>query len=329
MRKTAWVVGAVTTALLVFSVAEAKLYRWVDEDGQIHFSDKMPPELKDKAHATIDENQGTVLEEVEAARSREELIREAKREEELDRLRAQQQQLVEEQEAKDQVLLRTFHSEDDIRLVRNNKIEALNVKSEITRGNIRRVKRELAELQRTAADTERQGRKVSEAILKEMDSTKERLNVQYAALVRHEQQKRAIEEDYQVTVQRFRTLKNLEQKPQEEEIAGVDVGLLDDSLVPCGDETACAAMWERAEAYVRKNATTRVQSVGDRVIMTAPPRKDEEVSITVSRVEDPGQEAMIFMDLQCGTDNPISREFCESRAVEQIRKGFAPFIKGE
>ncbi len=330
MQKKTVIAALVAASYIVAGAADARLYRWVDEDGQIHFSDKMPPELKERAHATIDEERGTVLEEVDEAKTREELIREAKREEELERLRAEQQRLVDEQEAKDRVLLRTFHTEQDIRMVRNNKIEALNVKTEITRGNITRIKRELAELQRTAADMERQGQKVSQAILGQMESTKERLNAQYGRLVEHEQQKRAIEADYQATLERFRILKNLAQRPEEEKAeAGVDLGLLDDSLVPCGDEAACAAMWERAEAYVREHATTRMQSASDLVIMTAPPQQNDDVSITVSKVQDGEAGAKIFMDMQCLMDNPIAREFCESAAVERIRSGFAPYIKGE
>jgi hypothetical protein len=37
--------------------AEPKLYRWVDENGEVHFSQSLPPDFKDKKHDVLD-NEG-------------------------------------------------------------------------------------------------------------------------------------------------------------------------------------------------------------------------------------------------------------------------------
>lgn len=41
------------------SAMAAKVYRWVDENGEVHYSETLPPDFKDKKHDTLDE-QGIV-----------------------------------------------------------------------------------------------------------------------------------------------------------------------------------------------------------------------------------------------------------------------------
>ena len=46
-------------ALLIFlssSAAQANLYRWVDESGKVHFSDKVPPSMAQKGHTSLGDN---------------------------------------------------------------------------------------------------------------------------------------------------------------------------------------------------------------------------------------------------------------------------------
>ena len=61
-------------------------------------------------------------------------------EKELARLRAEQKRLIEEQRAKDRVLLRTFRSSDDILMTRDGKLTAIDTSIQITRSNIKRLK---------------------------------------------------------------------------------------------------------------------------------------------------------------------------------------------
>jgi hypothetical protein len=129
------------------------------------------------------------VDQVDAAKSREELVLEAERKKEMEKLRLEQQRLIDEEKAKDDALLRTFAAEGDIIIARDNKLAAVDVKSEITRANIARIKDELAERQRFAADMERQGQKPAADLLKKMEDARERLNAQYAILIGNEKEK--------------------------------------------------------------------------------------------------------------------------------------------
>jgi len=48
---------AVLSVLLMMltSPAIAKLYKWVDEDGNVFYSDQIPPDQSDKRHQLLDE----------------------------------------------------------------------------------------------------------------------------------------------------------------------------------------------------------------------------------------------------------------------------------
>ena len=67
---------AITTSLLAAGTAEAqkaskRLYRWVDRDGKVQFSDSLPPEAVDQARTEISES-GRVVADVDRALTAEE-----------------------------------------------------------------------------------------------------------------------------------------------------------------------------------------------------------------------------------------------------------------
>ena len=46
-----------STAVLFSVTVEAKVYRWVDENGEVHYSETLPPDMQGKKHDVLD-NQG-------------------------------------------------------------------------------------------------------------------------------------------------------------------------------------------------------------------------------------------------------------------------------
>lgn len=320
MRQRHTIPLALTLAVLLPVVAAAKTYRWVDEEGKVHYSDRVPPEQVKQARSRLDAR-GIEVETIERAKTEEELAQEA----ELKRLKAEERRLIEEQRKKDRVLLRTFRTEDDILMTRDGKLTTIDASIQIIRSNIRRLKLKLAEMQRNAANLEREGRKISPNYLKEIENTRQQLKNYYAAIIRKEQSKESIRQQYAADLERFRELKNLKPEPQSRERELPEHSLLE-TVVRCGSGPACDQAWGKAEAYVRKHATTRLQMLADSIIMTAAPLQDSDISITVSRIrnkEQPG--ARLFMDLQC-KESPRGRDFCNTEAVDRIRSGFRVFL---
>jgi len=292
-----------------------KLYRWVDSEGNVHYTDQLPPEQAQRARTQLNER-GLEIEHTGAAKTAEEI----EQERELKRLRAEQERLLREQRAKDRVLLRTFRTEEDILLARNGKLAAVDVMIQISRSIIRRTKKKLNEMRSNAASFERQGKKIPEKLLANIETTEKQIQDGYSTIVRQEQKKSDIIQQFTEYLARFRKLKNLEQEKRTRKTEKRDTNSFLDLLVPCGTPTSCDEAWLRAEKYVRKHATTALQTISKTVIITAPPKKHDDISLTVSRIKRGGEEK-IFLDLQCSKSSK-GAELCESEQVHAIRSGF-------
>ena len=305
--------------LIVGSASAAKLYRWVDEEGNVHFSDTVPPKVMQGEHSRLDQR-GMTVEHQGAVKSEEERARES----ELERLRKEQQRLAEEQKAEDEALLRTFRTEDDIVLTRDGKLAAVDSQIQLTQNNIKQLKRQLASMQADAAKLEKQGRKLSDKHIANIDETQRQIENGYAVILRREQEKAQIAAAYDRDLARFRQLRNLREEPLPEPRSKPTVFL--DTMVDCGSADQCALAWTRAKAYVKQHATTPVQVDSERILMTEPPRRNEDLSLTVSRqppAEGTGER--IFLDVQC-RDTALGAEFCKSGQVAKIRTGFKPLL---
>lgn len=318
--KFVWIPLAIT--LLAFtSASEArKLFRWVDDQGKVHYSDQVPVEHSRSARSELNDR-GLEIDRTEAAKTE----REIAREKELKRLRAEQQRLIEIQQASDRVLLRTFRSEDDMLMARNGKLTAIEGNILVIRSNIRRMKDNLADIQKTAAGLERQGRPLSRYLLKDIKSTRQQLKESYASIIRKEQGKEQIRQQFSSDLRRFRSLKNLHTL-DDNLLTGPKKASLLDTVVTCSDKTACDLAWQKVETYVRENATTRLQMLSDSIIMTAAPVQDTDISITASRIpvkEQPGAE--LFMDLQC-KNSPRGKDLCLTKEIKDIQAGFRKFL---
>lgn len=307
--------------LLSAQAGAAKIYRWVDEEGNVHLSDRVPSEHAKRARSELSES-GREVERVERAKTAEEIARE----QELETMRAEQQRLIELQRTKDQVLLRTFRTEDDLLMARNGKLAAIDSNIQVIRGNIRRMKEHLAEMQQSAAAMERQGQRLSGNLLKDIENTRAQLRDSYTAIIQKEQEKEVIRNRASADLARFRSLKNLREENTDPQLQLARHTSLLDTVVVCRDDRECARAWVKVEAYVREHASTRLQMLSDVIIMSAAPAADEDISLTVSRInyrDRPGAE--LFMDLQC---KPSSRgiEYCQTEGVEKIRTGFREYL---
>ena len=114
--------GAVAFVLLIFSIvilgsAQARMYRWVDDKGQVHYSDRVPQEYIDKERKEYDE-EGRLLSTITAAKTEAQLAEERKRAAE----EAQRRKKAEEQEKEDRVLLKTYASSQELEKAREEQL---------------------------------------------------------------------------------------------------------------------------------------------------------------------------------------------------------------
>ena len=94
MRRLLLVFSFVFPLMAVSNNPAAKMYRWVDEEGNTHYTDTIPPSQVERGHQELSKD-GVKTREVPRAKTKEEL----EREQALKRLRVEQQRLIEKQKA--------------------------------------------------------------------------------------------------------------------------------------------------------------------------------------------------------------------------------------
>ena len=103
----------------VFS-AQAKMYKWVDENGDMHFGDKIPQKYLAKEHDELNEH-GMKVKHKEAEKNAKEKAEEQRLEQEREKV------ALEEQKKKklDRVLLDAYDSENDLLIARDSRLDAV------------------------------------------------------------------------------------------------------------------------------------------------------------------------------------------------------------
>ncbi|WP_328986758.1 DUF4124 domain-containing protein [Thiorhodovibrio winogradskyi] len=304
--------------VVALSAPAQQLYRWVDDDGKTHFSDRLPPEASGKARVELSDD-GIPVREVERAKTREEWLQE----QEIERLRKEQQALIEKQRKQDEILLRSYRSSDDLMMMRDGKIAAIDVMVQQIKGNIRRLQNRINRLQEDAADLERAGKPVHPTLERDMQSTKESIEDELALILRHERTKQGIYEDFAEDLERFRRLKDVREPVADTTGEQVRLGLK--NLVLCADDRECDLLWGQAVGYVETHSTEPVESLSDNVVITAAPKDEEDISLIVSRIpndpKNPNAGAVLFLDLQCRSYTETASS-CRTPARNAVLEGF-------
>lgn len=147
-RSTHIAAVACVAALCLAITAESgagKLYRWVDDEGNVHFTDRMPADETDKEHSVMDES-GAVIEEKESLEKEQARRAEQEAERASEERQAEEERKVrDEQRRADRVILRTFTTERDIHLTREDRIEAIDVQIRFLDHGIEQLQKNRAE----------------------------------------------------------------------------------------------------------------------------------------------------------------------------------------
>ena len=149
------IIGGMTTDVS----AKKKLYKWVDDNGQVHYSDKVPLKQIKKEHQELSDH-GVVLEKIGNARTKEEI-----KAEKLEK----QQQILAEKEAEKQNkirenIIKAYTNEQEIIRLKEERLSALERNIVLANQSLDFQKISKEQLLSIAADNERNGMKVSAAL---------------------------------------------------------------------------------------------------------------------------------------------------------------------
>jgi hypothetical protein len=198
--------------LLAGSAAAAEVYRWVDENGEVHYSETLPPDHQDKGHDVLN-RQGMVLDEDQKLTP--EPPPEKPKEEEPQELprdasgMPRPKQLysdVEMQQRMDNFLMLRYESEQEILDAMNVEIMQLNYDRRLLEGSRASLQDAYRGQIRVAAERQRAGKEVEPAAVKEINSLHNSLAKNSKSLEGLQQREDDIRAEFDKQLARYRHL---------------------------------------------------------------------------------------------------------------------------
>ncbi|MCF6319342.1 MAG: DUF4124 domain-containing protein [Proteobacteria bacterium] len=167
------VIVMVVLSLSVSNVYAKKLYKWVDENGKVTYSDLVPPEQIKKEHQELNQN-GVVLEKIKNIKTPEE--RQAEREAKQQQIKAEK--LAVKLEIQRKNIIKSYTNEQEIVRLKEERLSALERNIESAKQSLDFQKTSREQLLSMAAANERGGQKVSKALKSRIDIIAEKINYQ-------------------------------------------------------------------------------------------------------------------------------------------------------
>jgi Txe/YoeB family toxin of Txe-Axe toxin-antitoxin module len=185
--------------------AQSTIKCWNNHEGVRECGNTVPPEFAQQGHETKSaagvtvgrRQQAMTVEQLETERAERRaamLAAEEKRREAV----------------KDQVLLDTFSSEDDMILARDGQISHLQSQVKITESHIDKLKKSLEELIQEAADHERRGKQPPEKLVADIGSLRAQIRDNAKFIETKEIERTDISAKFDRDIDRFRKLKGLD-----------------------------------------------------------------------------------------------------------------------
>jgi hypothetical protein len=200
---------AVTASPFTPAHAEGKkLYKWVDEKGEVHYSDTVPAQEAGKQRDILN-TEGLTVDKVDRAKTPQEIAEEERRA----AAKAALQKRIDEQAAHDRMLLTTYLSEGDLIHARDAKIQGVENTIAGLRTTLERQHQQLEGFMRRAADTELAGKKVSPDLVKKIQGVRDQIRGTRELIQQRRADQEAIRKEYAPELERYRKLKSGEIKP--------------------------------------------------------------------------------------------------------------------
>ena len=195
-----------------FSV-QAKMYKWVDDNGQIHFGDRIPPQYLVKEHEELNQ-QGVVTRYREAAKTPQQLAEEKRLEEE----RKKAEIIAKRKKQRDQVLLDTYTTERDLIVARDSRLDAVDSQIRLAVSIIKDSNNKIEAMERQIAQIKASNRDVPADMYKRIDIEKQQVALQSRVMKDHKKHRDEISVQFNDYIERFQALK-AEQKARREALA--------------------------------------------------------------------------------------------------------------
>ncbi|MCW8955862.1 MAG: DUF4124 domain-containing protein [Gammaproteobacteria bacterium] len=207
-----WQTLVILSALIVMAApCHAGLHKWVDDQGQVHYGDRVPPKYLRQQRSELND-QGVVIKKVEQGKSDEQLAREKKEREE--NAEANKQKLIEQRRKalRDRVLLESYTTERDILIQRDARVDAVNSQITLTESIIKDHEKKLADVKQRIQAIEKSGREVPENLHKEIIAVGRQLETHYQYVENKNNERQQIIDKFNDDIERFGELMEARKK---------------------------------------------------------------------------------------------------------------------
>ena len=206
MRRLIITIALVTLGSSAMAGSEQRVYKWTDDEGNVHFSDSIPAEHAERPKEVLNDH-GVTVGELEGKKDAEQLEQERV---EQDRRVAQ-----ELQRRADQALLATYLSVDEIIIHRDRRVELFQAQSRVTELYLRNLNRRLQALRQEASkykpySDNSDAPTIDESLAEELRATKDAISRHERNLEQYKYDERQIIERFDGDIQRFKILKGID-----------------------------------------------------------------------------------------------------------------------
>ena len=193
--------------------AQAKMYRWVDEEGQMHFGDEVPHKYLVREHDELNDS-GAVIKHKEAAETDEQKAQ-AKR---VEYERRKAALIEKKKKQRDRVLLDTYTTKRDLIVARDSRLEAVDSQIQLADTIITDSNKKIESMDQQVIDIKASNREVPLDLYQRIDNEKEQVKVQSKVKKNYEKRRDEIAIQFNDYIKRFEVLKS-EQKAKREKNA--------------------------------------------------------------------------------------------------------------
>lgn len=185
---------------------QGRVYRWVDADGKLHYSDSVPAQYAEMDKQVLNDH-GVTIDRLHGKKTPEEI--------EADRVAAEMALQEALQRRADQALLATYLTVDEILMHRDRRVELFQAQSRVTELYLRNLDRRLTSLRREASrfrpyTDNPDAPMIAPDLVADIGQTQDTITRHQRNLERFQADEQQIIARFQGDINRFKTLKGIE-----------------------------------------------------------------------------------------------------------------------
>lgn len=180
---------------------QAAIYRWVDDNGRIHYSDRVAPQDMKKKRYQLN-SQGVTQSVTKAAKTPEQLAVE----EQAKKDRTTEAKIAAKNKQYDDMLLATFTTDKDLIRSRDGKINALESSIKLTESSLARLNKNLTLLNKKENTKKNKESDIAKKLMTQITDTQAQIQQQEEYIGRKRQEQIQLSNKFDKDIARFREL---------------------------------------------------------------------------------------------------------------------------